>query len=309
MCMHQNMQTSLSRQSNVWWMSHVTKRLVYTSDNASALPFRGNVASLLGTFPTDSVCTKNATGLYVLLEYSSFMEWSNEKVLEFLKLFQSEPCLWDWRVKGHKNRAIQYNAWRRIKEALQLPVSVQDLKKKKESLMGYYRIHMNRYKKSLESADGTNEVYRTTWFAFEYMDSFLRPLYESNKNTSHTMDNSSDATMSEGSEDEEKPRIRAIKRSNSSLSSNQPSQQRFVKKKYTPEIILAEQQPDEDYNCMESITSRKLRDDCDEYDHFGLMIAAKLRKIDSSFDRESLMNTIQNLVFQSIKKSYTSSQL
>lgn len=83
------------------------------------------------------------------------------------------------------------------------------------------------------------------------------------------------------------------------------NKQRFVKKNIAPpEIIAAKRQMDEAYDHMKSITQKA---NVDEYDHFGLMIAAKIRKMKDPFDRESLMNDIQNLVFQSITRNRTPS--
>ncbi|KAG6453938.1 hypothetical protein O3G_MSEX008414 [Manduca sexta] len=244
------------------------------------------------------------------------MEWSNEKALEFIQLFRTEPCLWDPQLTLYKNRSAQHDAWRRIRNGLPFPTTIDHLKKKKESLLGYYRIHLNKYKKSLKS-DG--EVYKTNWFAFEAMDDFLRPVYDG-KNTSNT-GGISDATASEASEDQETdsqtgyPSLatsyddssssRAPKRQNTSLSNNQPTEQHFIKKKIIPELIAAKKQMDVAFDCMESIT-QKQRKEFDEFDHFGLMIAAKIRKINDSFDKEALMNTIQNLVFEAITKNDSS---
>lgn len=106
------------------------------------------------------------------------MEWSNEKVLEFIELFEMEPCLWNLKLKAHKSRIAAKDAWRRVLENLSYTISLDELKKKKESLMGYYRIHLNKYKNSLKA--GNSDVYRTSWFAFDALDGFLRPLYEPN---------------------------------------------------------------------------------------------------------------------------------
>lgn len=41
----------------------------------------------------------------------------------------------------------------------------------------------------------------------------------------------------------------------------------------------------------------------DEYEHFGLMIASKIRKIDNFEERETVMNVIQNIVYQSVMRA------
>lgn len=106
------------------------------------------------------------------------MEWSNEKVIAFLELLQTEPCLWDPKLKSYKNRGSQSDAWRRLMELVPFETTIEEMKKKKESLMGYYRTHLNKIKKSLKSGAGKDDVYTTNWFAFETMDNFLRGVYD-----------------------------------------------------------------------------------------------------------------------------------
>lgn len=106
------------------------------------------------------------------------MDWSNEKVLEFIQYYGTEPILWDSRNADHKKKHLAYYAWVRIKHKLSWSTTVDEMKKKKDSLMAYYRAHLNKIKKSFKSGVGADEIYRTNWFAFTAMDSFLRPIYD-----------------------------------------------------------------------------------------------------------------------------------
>lgn len=106
------------------------------------------------------------------------MDWSNEKVLEFIELYQAEDSLWNSKNKFHKHRNVTADAWERIKSSITLECSVADLKKKKESLMTTYRHHLNKKKKSVKSGAGHDEIYQTTWFAYAAMDSFLGSNYD-----------------------------------------------------------------------------------------------------------------------------------
>ncbi|CAG9782316.1 unnamed protein product [Diatraea saccharalis] len=63
-------------------------------------------------------------------------------------------------------------------ELVPFETTIEEMKKKKESLMGYYRTHLNKIKKSLKSGAGKDDVYTTNWFAFETMDNFLRGVYD-----------------------------------------------------------------------------------------------------------------------------------
>lgn len=92
-------------------------------------------------------------------------------MLEFLELYRREQHLWDPKHPQHKNRIENNNAWLRIQSSLSIHCSVVDLKKKKESLMTSFRMHLKR---KLKSQDG----YSTTWFAYPIMESFLGGKYE-----------------------------------------------------------------------------------------------------------------------------------
>lgn len=106
------------------------------------------------------------------------MEWTNERILEFIVNLEAEPIIWDPKETLHKKKDAIHDAWIRLKSNLSFEMSVQELKKKKESLMAYYRIHINKIKKSMKSGAGSDEVYKTSWFAFDALDGFLRPVYE-----------------------------------------------------------------------------------------------------------------------------------
>lgn len=157
-----------------------------------------------------SVCVESATGANVFvflrricLKIAHFCleirtmatEWSNEKVITFLEILQTEPCLWDPKLRSFKNRGAQNDAWRRIMEILPFQTTVEEMKKKKESLMGYYRTHLNKIKKSLKSGAGKDDVYTTNWFAFETMDIFLRGVYDSSRTLNTEVSNTISQTL------------------------------------------------------------------------------------------------------------------
>lgn len=106
------------------------------------------------------------------------MNWSSERILELIENYESEPVLWNPGDPKHKKKHLNYEAWARIKANLSWHVTVEDLKAKMKSLMAYYRVHAKKYKKSLKSGAGKDDVYQTNWFAFSAMNSFLGPVYE-----------------------------------------------------------------------------------------------------------------------------------
>lgn len=104
------------------------------------------------------------------------MDWTNEKVMKFLELYRSHRCIWDPKHSAHKNKRKLSEAWIDIQNNMEEPCTVVELKKKKESLMSAFRAYKTKIKRSsLHSG-----VYKPTWFAYEFMNSFLDDVYTCN---------------------------------------------------------------------------------------------------------------------------------
>lgn len=112
-------------------------------------------------------------------------QWSNERVLEFLELYQAEPHLWNPRIKEHKNRNAVADAWERIRNNFGMTCTTLELKRKRESLMSTYRVYRKKYHDSIRSGASASEIFRSSWFAYELMDSFLAAVY--NKTDTNTI--------------------------------------------------------------------------------------------------------------------------
>ncbi|KAF5290738.1 hypothetical protein FQA39_LY14657 [Lamprigera yunnana] len=50
--------------------------------------------------------------------------WSNELELKFIEHFHSEPILWDSKHRNYKDKTLNYDAWNRIWELMDMPVPV-----------------------------------------------------------------------------------------------------------------------------------------------------------------------------------------
>jgi len=46
------------------------------------------------------------------------MEWTNDVVLEFLKLYKAQPAIWNPKNTGHGNRNTVHDAWKEIERKL-----------------------------------------------------------------------------------------------------------------------------------------------------------------------------------------------
>lgn len=102
------------------------------------------------------------------------MEWSNETVLQFLAQYKAHSCIWDPRDPFYNKRNHVNDAWSDIKDSMGIPCTVKELKKKRESLMSAYR----GYKCKIKNLEKLGAVYRPTWFAYQFMDGFLRSIYQ-----------------------------------------------------------------------------------------------------------------------------------
>ncbi|CAK1597685.1 unnamed protein product [Parnassius mnemosyne] len=234
------------------------------------------------------------------LHFSRFCKQCHVCGIRDSKLFISTQFL--------KNRTSQNDAWRRIVQVLSCSqTTVEEIRKKKESLIGYYRTHLNKYKKSLKSGAGKNDVYATNWFAFETMDSFLRGVYESN-HTLNTVTNedSESQERNEGindqnnnsphfsleiEEDSQNTQGGNRSRSRENKSSQDSGRKRQLSDYLPPEIRAARRQIDEAFEYIKKKTD-------DEYEMFGKLIASKLKKIRNPNTRDILMNEIHILVFR-----------
>ncbi|KAH9628618.1 hypothetical protein HF086_007823 [Spodoptera exigua] len=66
---------------------------------------------------------------------------------------------------------ISHDAWMRVSTVMEIPI--EELKKKKDSLMSSYRSYKGKVKKSIQSGAGADDIYQPTWFAFEAMNAFF----------------------------------------------------------------------------------------------------------------------------------------
>jgi len=106
------------------------------------------------------------------------MEWSNESVLEFLRLYEQESVIWNVKHLKHRDRNAVSDAWSNIQKSLSLQCTVQELKKKKESLMSTFRPLLNKVKGSMGTGSSAEDVYKPNWFAYETMAKFLFGVYQ-----------------------------------------------------------------------------------------------------------------------------------
>ncbi|KAF5294101.1 hypothetical protein FQR65_LT10925 [Abscondita terminalis] len=129
------------------------------------------------------------------------MDWPTEVTLEFLKLYELEPVIWNPKDANHKNRMAVQEAWMRIQQTLSVSCTIPNLKRKKDSLMATFRPMINKYKESRKPGTNPDDAYTPTWFAFETMARFLHPFYNP-KTTTNGEDSIMGSDESEENADE-----------------------------------------------------------------------------------------------------------
>ncbi|XP_077297883.1 uncharacterized protein LOC143919440 [Arctopsyche grandis] len=216
-------------------------------------------------------------------------DWTNDCILKLLELYRDEPILWDPNHKYHKDRRRCHNAWIRLSDALQVPVT--ELKKKKDSIMATYRSHL-RKKKSL-----TDEDYKPVWFAYEAMDAFLGQIV----NTQHTI---------ESAKNHSEVNHEIIPVNNEVIVSwTPPGQTAETRQKFQPvenssELQEATKEMKEAFGILKNVLNKRSNED-DECDLFTKLLAKKLKKL-PNHERELFMYEIDGLF---IKRSNQVNQI
>nr|XP_037871297.1 uncharacterized protein LOC105841283 [Bombyx mori] len=210
------------------------------------------------------------------------MDWNNTKVMEFIEFLQNESTIRDPQKKSHKNRMAANDAWERIKNCFSSECSIDELKKKRNSLIAAYREHLKKLKDPFTTGSSTDDVYQPTWFAFEAMHSFLRPVYEYNntRNTEEPTTSNSERPLS--------------RESDMGSGNKSPQYERCNKRKNTSgakDLLQVKKQMDEAFSLVKE---KNLQKQTDENDLFGQLVAKKLKKL-SGDDR--LMLTYVNLTY------------
>ncbi|KAH9642782.1 hypothetical protein HF086_010435 [Spodoptera exigua] len=221
------------------------------------------------------------------------ISWSNEETFKFIDLYQSEPAIWDPNNALHKDKNKVNDAWNRIADSLQIPVS--ELKKKKETLMSAFRMHLKKKQDSIRSGMGEEEIYKPIWVFYDAMEAFLKGKY-----TCKSITSTDEQRAVIGQQTEEKTETPSDARSNTEtkdMNIKIPVQRRRSVK--PPELEKADKEMSKAFNTLnQAILNKdqqnKKEDDCDLY---GRLLANKLRKY-SDNERQDIMYDIDGLLLK-----------
>ncbi|KAG8231516.1 hypothetical protein J437_LFUL011554 [Ladona fulva] len=208
------------------------------------------------------------------------MEWNKENTIELIEVYKKYHILWDPKHRDHYNKFRKQDAWEEI--AKQIGRSVDDCKKKMDYLLTALRREKMKMKKSTGIGKVADEVYKSSWFAFDSM----MFLWEKNKPKSplNTLPKASiqEETAMEVTEGKETSvSLETSWNETSEVNSNMPTAAKCLvtsapigSSKRKKLKALKEQCLHKAFKVLQN-TSEK--DDC--Y-HFGNLVASKLRMYD-----------------------------
>ncbi|XP_026729735.1 uncharacterized protein LOC113495272 [Trichoplusia ni] len=204
------------------------------------------------------------------------MEWSKERILIFIKHYKSEPILWKSMAKGQKGIELVHNAWVRIHNSLGWDCKIDDMKKKRDSLMAGYRSIINRKRKAIRNGEEPEQI---TWFAFDALHSFLGPVYETQTDNNETSEDDSEDQGRNIAEQKKEWSVQNTGRSLTETNANPPRQAAPGAKRVKKASCTIGASGD---------------DDCDI---FGKLVVKKIRKIHNFTMKETVMNDIHHILW------------
>nr|XP_034192516.1 uncharacterized protein LOC117609875 [Osmia lignaria] len=126
------------------------------------------------------------------------MDFSKAEILTLIEVYRSKSVLWDPKNCDYFNKLKKEDAWEELSAEIEKPKAI--CKKKIEYLLAGLRREKLKIKRSVGTGKGTQEVYKSQWFAFESMQF----LWDKNKSrrTLSTMEDEVQIVSPEAVEDE-----------------------------------------------------------------------------------------------------------
>ncbi|XP_047523656.1 uncharacterized protein LOC125062119 [Pieris napi] len=95
------------------------------------------------------------------------MSWDNESVIKLIDAYKRKELLWDPKQKNYFNKLLKKDAWDELEVELQRPL--EQIKKKMDYLLAALRREKQKITKTKTTGQGSDEVYRSSWFAYPHM--------------------------------------------------------------------------------------------------------------------------------------------
>ena len=117
------------------------------------------------------------------------MKWNTNNIIDFLKLYEQHPVLWNIRHKDYCNTKLKEELFQQLKEQLAAKGLIEgmddkQLKSKIKTIKDVYRHELAKIEKSRKSGAGTEEVYspKLVWFSAAH---FFREVLSTRKTQSN----------------------------------------------------------------------------------------------------------------------------
>lgn len=99
------------------------------------------------------------------------MEWTRTSTIKLIKLYEQADCLWKFHGVTAKPRQDREDAISAIAE--KMGTTKDDIRKKWHTIKGQYKKESDKIKKFMSGA-AEDEVYESSWYAYKYLDVFLK---------------------------------------------------------------------------------------------------------------------------------------
>ncbi|XP_011860828.1 PREDICTED: uncharacterized protein LOC105557984 [Vollenhovia emeryi] len=227
------------------------------------------------------------------------MEWSQDKVIDLINVYKEKSILWSATNPHHFNRLKKKDAWEEI--ARDTGISVEHCKKKMEYLLSALRREKSKMKKSMGTGKGKYLINMFRSYAFGTLSVVLfgEPNFFNFIFIFSQMENDTINCEETEQENEEAVdsglNVQENTKPTSALSQTPPPSVIPRKRKATME----DRRLDKAFQILET-SSQVMQDDCQ---HFGNLIAAKLRKL-SEDERTYLESDIMGLFVKASRGFY-----
>jgi hypothetical protein len=102
--------------------------------------------------------------------------WNDETVMKFVKLYETEVCLWQTSDSDYKNKNARIESLKKIVGAMDLKsFGVPECKQTITYIRSHYCQELKKIRNSKISGSGPDSVYKPTLVWFKTVDAFLRP--------------------------------------------------------------------------------------------------------------------------------------
>ncbi|XP_025198888.1 uncharacterized protein LOC112597166 [Melanaphis sacchari] len=226
------------------------------------------------------------------------MDWTNEECLLLIEMYKARSILWDPTNSQYKMAKRKIDYWCEISK--EMKKSVNEVKRKMESLQASYRRERRLEVNTKRSGAGADEVFHSKWFAFKAMQ-FLNDKF-SPRETKDTIDPDNSQLLEDSIINVNENIIDELL-GETSREAEQPREQRkpFVSPKKLPNKRKKTTDSDKVIqnlqNIMQDISDkRQAKKQKNDSTIFGEFIASKLEQFDDR-TKTILQHQISSLIF------------